>query len=40
MQSVESVEELFLDPLLAREELDIVNQEHIRLPVILAKLHQ
>ena len=38
VQGVEGVEELFLRGFLARQELDIVDQQHVRLPVFLAEL--
>ena len=40
VEGVEGMEKLFLDTLLALEELDIVNQENIQFPVLLAKLGQ
>ena len=38
VQRVEGVEKLLLNPLLAREKLDVVNQQHVRLTVFLAEL--
>ena len=38
VQRVEGVEKLFLDSLLARQELDVIDQQHVRLPVLLAEL--
>ena len=40
MQRVEGVEELLLNPLLAGKELDIINQQHVGLPVLFAEFHQ
>ena len=37
VQRVERVKELLLNPLLAGQELDVVNQQHVRLPVFLAE---
>ena len=37
VQRVEGVEELLLNPLLAGQKLDVVNQQHVRLPVFLAE---
>ncbi len=37
MQCVKRMKEFFLDPLLARQELHVINQQHIGLPVFLAK---
>src|SRR6187455_1391358 len=39
-ERVEGVEELLLRTLLAGEELHVVDQEHVRLAVALAELHQ
>ena len=35
VQLVERVEELFLRPLLAGQDLDVVDQQHVRRPVVL-----
>jgi len=40
VKRIEGVEELLLDPFLAGEELDVVNQQHVRLAIFLPKLHQ
>jgi hypothetical protein len=37
MQRIESVEELLLNALLAGEKLNVINQQHIRLPVFFAE---
>ena len=39
-QGVERVEEFFLHAFLTGEELDVVNQQYIHLPVLLAKFGQ
>ena len=38
VQCVERMKKFFLDTLLASEELDVVNQQHIRLPIFFAEL--
>ena len=40
VQGIESVEEFFLNPLFASQELDVVDQQHVRLAVFLAELGQ
>src|ERR1041385_1640223 len=37
VQGIKGMEELLLNPLLASQELDVVDQQHIRLPVFFAK---
>ena len=36
-KGVESVEELFLRALFASEELDVVNEQHVELPIAFSK---
>ena len=38
VQRVERVEELFLRPLFAGDELDVVDQQHVDAPVAVAEL--
>jgi len=40
VQGIEGVEKLFLGTLLAREELDVVDHQHIGLAVFLAEFHE
>src|SRR5690606_34901970 len=40
VQGIERVKELLLNPFLAGEELDVINQEHVRLSVLATKLRQ
>ena len=37
VQRIEGVEELLLNPLFAGQELDVVNEQHVGLPVFLAE---
>ena len=37
VQRIECVKELLLNPLFARQKLDVIDQQHVRLPVFLAE---